>query len=178
VAFYQVPINLQNNPLNGNSDSFTLGTIRTHYESICENLTTVVGTINGANNTRDLGNIVPYGLTILQQSAPMTLAGYFMRSPTFNIFSSLNYNDREYNKFKYQLLDAVTKQNIEFNTTAQVLDTAIEEITLGRVETQPFYWSDMLPIGTVYTQIQTTVTPITGQVFDLTQVYNYNQTAL
>jgi hypothetical protein len=34
VAFYQVPINLEKNPLNGNSNSFTLGTIRTHYESI------------------------------------------------------------------------------------------------------------------------------------------------
>jgi hypothetical protein len=173
VAFYQVPINLQNNPLNGNSDSFTLGTIRTHYESICENLTTVSGTINGANNTRDLGNIVPYGLTILQQSAPLTLAGYFMRSPTFNVFSSLNYNDREYNKFKYQLLDAVTKQNIEFNTTAQVLDTAIEEITLGRVETQPFYWSDMLPSGAVYTTTNYTVSLTSTNTFDTVQVYNY-----
>ena len=41
VAFYQVPINLEKNPLNGNSNSFTLGTIRTHYESICENFTSM-----------------------------------------------------------------------------------------------------------------------------------------
>ena len=175
VAFYQVPINLQNNPLNGNSDSFTLGTIRTHYEGICENLNTVVGVINGANNTRDLGNIVPYGLTILQQSAPLTLAGYFMRSPSFNVFGALNYNDREYNKFKYQLLDAVTKQNIEFNTTAQVLDTAIEDITLGRVESQPFYWSDMLPGGAVYTTTNYTVSFTTTDTFDTVQVYDYTK---
>lgn len=173
VGFYQVPINLQNNPLNGNSDSFTLGTIRTHYESICENLTTLTGVINGANNTRDLGNIIPYGLTILQQSAPLTLAGYFFRSASYNIFSSLNFNDREYNKFKYQLLDSVTKQNIEFNTTAQVLDTALEEITLGRVESQPFYWSDMLPAGAVYTTTNYTVSLTTTDTFDTVQVYNY-----
>jgi hypothetical protein len=175
VAFYQVPINLQNNPLNGNSDSFTLGTIRTHYESICENLNTLVGVINGANNTRDLGNIVPYGLTILQQSAPLTLAGYFMRSPSFNVFGALNYNDREYNKFKYQLLDAVTKQNIEFNTTAQILDTAIEDTTLGRVESQPFYWSDMLPSGAVYTTTNYTVSLTTTDTFDTVQVYDYTK---
>ena len=175
VAFYQVPINLQNNPLNGNSDSFTLGTIRTHYESICENLNTLVGAINGANNTRDLGNIVPYGLTILQQSSPLTLTGYFMRSASFNVFGALNYNDREYNKFKYQLLDAVTKQNIEFNTTAQVLDTAIEDITLGRVETQPFYWSDMLPSGAVYTTTNYTVSLTTTNTFDTVQVYDYTK---
>ena len=173
VGFYQVPINLQNNPLNGNSDSFTLGTIRTHYESICENLITLTGVINGANNTRDLGNIIPYGLTILQQSAPLTLAGYFFRSASYNIFSSLNFNDREYNKFKYQLLDTVTKQNIEFNTTGQVLDTALEEITLGRVESQPFYWSDMLPAGAVYTTTNYTVSLTTTNTFDTVQVYNY-----
>lgn len=173
VAFYQVPVNLQNNPLNGNSESFTLGTIRTHYESICENLSTVKGTINGANNTRDLGNIVPYGLTILQQSAPMTLAGYFFRSTDYNIFNSLNFNDREYNKFKYQLLDAVTKQDIGFNTVSNILDTAIAEITLGRIETQPFYWSDMLPAGAVYTTTNYTVSLTTTDVFDTVQVYNY-----
>jgi hypothetical protein len=80
IAFYQVPINLEKNPINGNSNSFTLGTVRTHYESICENLTTLTGPINGANNTRDLGYIGQYGQIILQQSAPLVLTGYFNRS--------------------------------------------------------------------------------------------------
>ena len=69
VAFYQVPINLENNPFNDNSPSFTLGTVRRHYDSIGENLKALVGQINGANNTRDLGNIIPYGDVILQQSS-------------------------------------------------------------------------------------------------------------
>ena len=38
VGFYTVPANLESNAMNENSTSFTLGTIRTHYESICENL--------------------------------------------------------------------------------------------------------------------------------------------
>jgi hypothetical protein len=67
AAFYQIPVNLENNPLNGNSETFTLGTIRSHYQTIGENLLDIQGPIIGANNTRDLGNIVPYGLQILQQ---------------------------------------------------------------------------------------------------------------
>jgi len=173
TAFYQVPINLQNNPLNGNSPEFTLGTIRTHYESICENLITVQGPVNGSNNTRDLGNLVPYGLTILQQSAPMTLAGYFLRSPDYNIFASLSFAAREYNKYKYQLLDAVTQQTIGFDTISQILDTAIQNVTLGRVETQPFYWSDMLPSGAVYTTTTYTISYTDTGSFDTVQVYNY-----
>jgi hypothetical protein len=173
AAFYQVPSNLQNNPLNANSTSFTLGTIRQNYESICENLPGIQGAIAGANNTRDLGNIIPYGLTILQQSAPMTLAGYFLRSEEYNIFNALTYNSREYLKFKNIMLDNVTQQEINFQTTAQILDTAIEEINAGKVETQPFYWSDMLPSGAVYTENTYTVSFITSNVFDTVQVYNY-----
>ena len=174
TAFYQVPINLENNPLNGNSPSFTLGTIRTQYESICENLSTLVGPITGANNTRDLGNIVPYGLIILQQSAPLTMAGYFLRSEKFNIFASLQYNSNEYLKFKGQMLNAVTQQTIqESDTTSEVLDTVMADITLGRVEAQPFYWSDMLPAGMVYQATTYTVSNTTTDTFDTIQVYNY-----
>lgn len=173
VAFYQVPQNLSNNPLNSNSASFTLGTMRTHYESICQNLTDFQGAINGANNSRDLGNVVPYGQVILQQSSPLTLAGYFMRSPQYNIFGSLEYNSREYQKYKNQMLEAVTRQTIQYQTTSQVLDTVIAEITLGRTSSNPFYWSDMLPASALFTTTTYTVSYTTSSVFDTLQTYNY-----
>lgn len=173
TGFFQVPVNLDQNPFNRNSTFFTLGTIRTHYESICQNLTTFTGRINGANNTRDLGNIVPYGQIILQQSAPLTLAGFFARSEQYNIFAALEYNSREYQKFKNQLMEAVAQQNIEFFTAAQILDTAVASITLGRTEDSPFYWSDMLPSSSEFTTTVYTVSLISTNVFDTVQVYNY-----
>jgi len=174
VGFYQVPNNLQSNPLNANSPLFTLGTIRTHYESICQNLLTLSGKINGSNNTRDLGNIVPYGSIILQQSSPLTLAGYFMRSSSYNIFASLQYNSREYIKYKARMLDAVlTQENIAYKNTAEILDTAINDVTLGKVDTQPFYWSDMLPSGTTYASNTYTVGYTTLNTFDTVQIYNF-----
>ena len=173
VAFYQVPLNLNNNPLNSNSSNFTLGTLRTHYQSICQNLTTFSGAINGANNTRDLGNVIPYGQIILQQSSPLTLAGYFMRSQQYNVFGALEYNSREYQKYKNQMLEAVTRQTIQYETASQVLDTVIAEITLGRTSSNPFYWSDMLPASAVFTTTTYTVSYTTSQVFDTVQVYNY-----
>ena len=130
---------------NGNSTGFTLGTIRTHYESICQNLLTLSGPINGANNTRDLGNIGPHGLIILQQSAPLTLVGYFNRSKEYNIFASLQYNAREYQKFKNLMLNEVTNLTLQYETPAEILVEALANITAGRLESSPFYWSDMLP---------------------------------
>ena len=173
VAFYQVPVNLENNPLNQNSTYFTLGTIRAHYETIAENLKTIVGVVNGANNTRDLGNIIPYGQNILQQSAPMTLAGFFMRSTEYNVFNSLGYNSREYEKFKAQLLDTATRNDYTNYTIPDMLTAIITDITTGRTYNSPFYWTDMLPASSVFTQSVTTVTVLTTSVFDLSTTYDF-----
>jgi hypothetical protein len=173
-GFYQVPVNLENNPLNVNSSTFTLGTVRSHYGSIGENLLALQGPINGANNSRDLGNIVPYGLQILQQSSPLTLAGYFARNLEYDIFASIEYNMREYIKYKNLLLETVIRNEYNTNATiADILDLAIADITQGRTDINPFYWSDMLPSSAIYTQTQTTITPITTSVFDTVQTYDF-----
>ena len=178
AGFYEVPINLENNPLNGNSEQFTLGTIRNHYIGMAENLIELHGPAVGPNNTRDLGNIVPYGLQILQQSSPLTLTGYFMRDANYNIFASLAYNSTEYIKFKSQLLNAVTTFGIaDYDnwTVAQLLDASIAQITAGRTDLNSFYWSDMLPTGTVFTSNSYTVNPITTNRFNTVQTYNFTE---
>ena len=173
VGFYQVPINLENNPLNENSSMFTLGTIRAHYETIGENLLDISGPINGANNTRDLGNIIPYGMNILQQSSPMTLSGYFMRSKEYNIFAALDFNSREYIKFKNQLLDNVIRNDYSDQTVAGILTSAFSDLNDGKSNLNSFYWSDMLPVGSTNTQTVTTYTLISTPVFDLTTTYDF-----
>jgi hypothetical protein len=173
TAFYQIPVNLENNPLNGNSETFTLGTIRSHYQTIGENLLNIQGPIIGANNTRDLGNIIPYGLQILQQSSPMTLAGYFMRDKEYDIFAALEYNSREYIKFKSLLMETVVRNEYGNLSVSQILDSAIYEINKGRTNLNSFYWSDMLPTGAVYTQTETLITPITPVIFNTIQTYNF-----
>jgi hypothetical protein len=173
AAFYNVPINLQNNPFNQNSSTFTLGTVRSHYQSIAENLLGLQGPVNGANNSRDLGNIIPYGLNILQQSSPLTLAGYFMRSAQYNIFSSIAYNSREYEKFKAQLLDNVVRNDYTNYAIPEMLTAVIQDITAGRTASNSFYWSDMLPASNIFTEISVTYTPISVPTFDLTQTYDF-----
>lgn len=173
VGFYEVPVNLENNPLNKNSPTFTLGTVRSHYETIGENLKDIVGPINGANNTRDLGDIGRYGTNILQQSSPMTLAGYFMRSEQYNIFNALNFNSREYEKFKAQLLDTAVRNDYTNYNIPDMLTAVISDITTGRTQLNPFYWSDMLPASSVFSQTTTTYTPISTPVFDLSTTYDF-----
>jgi hypothetical protein len=173
VAFYQVPVNLENNPLNVNSDSFTLGTARSHYETICQNLLNIQGPINGANNSRDLGNLVPYGTNIIQNSSPMTLAGYFMRNAQYNIFSALAYNSREYEQYKAQLLNNVITNDYTNLPIPDMLTAVITNLVAGRTQLSPFYWSDMLPANQTYTQTIVTYTPISTPTFNLSTIYDF-----
>ena len=173
-GFYEIPANLENNPFNGNSKQFSLGTVRQHYSTICENLVDLQGPINGRNNTRDLGNIVPYGQLILQQSSPLTLAGFFLRNVNYDIFASLEYNSREYIKYKNKLLTEVTRLDLNGSETIpQILDLTISRITRSLTNLDPFYWSDMLPVGTNYTATTTVVNPITTNTFNTNQVYDF-----
>ena len=173
VGYYEVPINLENNPLNENSNVFTLGTIRTHYESIGENLRTIRGPIIGANNTRDLGNITRYGNIIVQHSSPLALTGVFLREQQFELFNSLEFNSREYAKFKAFLLDLTVQGDFENLTPTEVLDIVLQQISLGRSNISPFYWSDMITAGETYTERSVTYTNISTPVFDTTYTYSF-----
>jgi hypothetical protein len=175
TGYYQIPLNLENNPLNENSNIFTLGTIRTHYESIGQNLRNIQGPIIGANNTRDLGDIVKYGDIIVQHSAPLALTGTFLRQQQFELFNSIGYNSREYSKYKALLLDLAANGDFENLTPTEVLDQVLQEISLGRSDISPFYWSDMLPSGEVYTTTTITYTIISSPVFDLLNTYDFTQ---
>ena len=175
TAFFQIPSNLQNNALNQQVETVTLGTMRTHYDSICQNLIDIDGDINGSNNSRDLGRISAYGLNIVQQSAPLTLASYFLRDPAYDFFAALDFNSREYIKYKTQLLDVVANRDWGTLTAPDILVSTINEITLGRTQDNPFYWSDMLPARSVYTENVYTFTVISSKTFNTVRVYDFTQ---
>jgi hypothetical protein len=175
VGFYQVPLNLENNPLNENSERFTLGTIRTHYQSIGQNLRDIRGDIDGPNNSRDLGNILPYGDNIVQHSSPLALSGVFLRRQQYEVISAIEFNSREYQKYKALLIDLAGKGDFVNNTPTQVLDTVMTEIALTRSDVSPFYWSDMVPFGQNYTETVYTFSAISTSTFDTRQTYDYTQ---
>jgi hypothetical protein len=175
VAYYQVPVNLEYNPFNENSNSFTLGTVRKHYESIGQNLRNIEGPVVGANNTRDLGNIDRFGDVILQHSAPLTLTGVTLRQQQFEFFEALRFNNQEYSKYKTLLLNHAAEGNYVNLSPTQVLDDVLLELSLGRSDISPFYWSDMLPSGSTYIENNYTYGFISTPVFDTVQTYNFSQ---
>jgi hypothetical protein len=176
IAYYSIPINLSNNPLNGDPTIIDMGDIRPQYASMFTNNPNNQGNVFGSNNYRDLGNLVPYGNRIIQNSASLVLPATFLRKPDHNLFYSLMFNSREYIKFKTLLMDTVNNANYEQRYDPSfMLDDAIDIITASKSQEQPFFWSDMLPNKAPY--IQNTYrfqNQLDTSIFALSQIYNFD----
>jgi hypothetical protein len=96
-----------------------------------------------------------------------------MRSQQYNIFSALEYNSREYEQYKAQLLDAVIRNDYTNYTIPEMLTSVITGLVAGRTNLNPFYWTDMLPGNTVYTESTTVYSLISTPIFQLSTTYDF-----
>jgi len=173
VAYYEVPSNLESNIFSENSSTFTLGTIRNHYNRLVENVNGFSGEINGANNLRDQGYVPSYGDVIVQHSAPVAPAAFFLRNAEYDFFNSLDYNAKQYEKFKNQILNWVENNETYGLTAAEILDTALADINNGKSSNSTYYWSDMIPFGGDYAETTYTVSVISTRNYNTINVYDF-----
>lgn len=175
-AYYQIPSNLDHNPFNEDISKINLGDIRGHYKSICNNVPSISGPAFGPNNYRDLGNLVPYGTRIIQSSASIVNCAAFLRNTNNNFFNALNYNSNEYTKFKGLLIETLTNNEYTpLQTPAFILDDALDKLTESRVDTNPFFWSDMVPSKNAqFINTYVFKTELYTSVFNLNRIYDFS----
>lgn len=175
VGYYQIPSNFDHNPFNEENTTLNLGDLRGHYKSICNNIPTIVGSAFGPNNFRDLGNLVPYGTRIIQNSAPLIYPALFAKTSDFNFLTAIDYNSQQYTKFKISLMNIVDNNDyLSTQSDAYVLDDAINQLTANKDETNSFFWSDMLPtIGGHYERTYLFNNSVDTSVFPLTRLYDF-----
>lgn len=177
TAYYEVPINLQNNPFNADITTANVGDIRGQYQSIFYNNPNTTGNVFGSNNYRDLGNLVPWGTKIIQNSASLVLPGTFLRKGNHNLVDSLQYNSQQYITFKNLLVDTVNNTDYSvYQTPAVMLDDALDQITASKVDSGPFFWSDMLPNKSAYvTNTYTFANSLDLSIYPLTRIYDFTK---
>ena len=145
-GYYEIASNLEKNPLNQNVSEFTLGEVTDHVASITENLPTFNGIFPGTSNLRDIANQSKYGKKFVKHSAPLNLAMYSTLDRESNLIKSLRYARKEYSKFKRLFLETAETLGFE-GPTKQHVDRIIAQITKDKVNTMPFYFSDMIVHG-------------------------------
>jgi len=177
TAYYQIPINLSNNPFNEDVTTVNIGDIRGQYQSMFFNNPNTLGPVFGRNNFRDLGNLVPWGNRIIQNSASLVLPGTFLRKQNHNLFNSILYNSRQYITFKNLLIDTVN--NTDYNrmlSPAEMLDDAMDQITSTKTDSQPFFWSDMLPSKAPYiSNTYSFANTLDVSIYPLSRIYDFDK---
>ena len=176
-AFYVVPDNLNNNPLNEELTRANIGDIRAQYQDIFINAPATSGNIFGPNNFRDLGNLVQYGTKIIQNSASLVLPGAFLRNKNRNVFDAILFNSREYIKFKQLLINTVDNMDFEQRVfPSNILDNALDEITSAKSDSQAFFWSDMLPSKAPFrSNAYVFNNDLDSATYPLTKVYDFDK---
>ena len=161
-GFYEIPLNLQHNPLNSGLTTLTLGEVIDHVDSIVDNIymedadeieeldydietnITFVGTFPGASNLRDLGNITQYGTKFVQHSGPASISLYHITTETNNVIRAIQESRDKYIQFKKNFLSVALNLGIEATPSKQV-DLILEQINKDKSKTDPYYFSDMVP---------------------------------
>jgi hypothetical protein len=174
-AYYEYPPNLENNPFNTNITTLAIGDLRNQYRRIYTNAPGVVGEIFGNNNIHDLGDLNRYGDSIIQNSSSLVLPGTFLRKLDYNLFDSLQFNSREYIKYKTLLTDlAVSNDYSIYQSPDVILDDIIAQIAATKTGETAFFWSDMLVNRTPYViNNYTFQSPTNVANFQLSRVYDF-----
>lgn len=146
-GFYEIPNNLQNNPLNGDINNFTLGEVITHVDSIVDNLSNKFsGVFPGISNLRDLGDVSKYGSKFVRHSGPYGISMYHLTSDKFNIFQAIEESRDDYNRFKRNFITVAETLGVD-TTVKNHVDLILQYITKNIPNTAPYYFSDMVPFG-------------------------------
>ena len=167
---YELPMSLQNNPLNVNVTQFTLGEVIDHVDTIVEHITTFSGTYPCYSNLRDIGNVTPYGTRFVQHSGPMNLSLYHLGSQTANIIKALEKSRNDYGKFKRAFITFASESGID-TEVKQHVDFILQELAKDKTKTQSYYLSDMFAYAGA-NRSEYTVLDARVKIYPLTTAFN------
>jgi hypothetical protein len=153
-GFYEIPQNLESNPLNNNVLQFTLGEVNSHVESIVENNSAFEGIYPGPSNLRDQKFVSQYGTRFMQHSGPANLAIYHITNKTANVVKSIEFASKEYSKFKQQFIKESELTGFH-GSAAKHVDIIMNNLNKDKNQDFSFFASDMVAYKPSVTTVHT-----------------------
>ena len=183
LGFYEVPSNLDFNPLNQNfptvktnagpvPSAITLGQLRTHYNKLIENTTASPSTAV-PNQDRYLK---AQGGTLLQHSSPVVYGMTFLTNPTVSYVNGISLARQEYTRFKNKFLSLCESlRTLNYTNPQSGVDTILQNINSVKNSSFPWYYSDMIPQGSNYNEINYTVLNSRQTAYEISSIFNITQ---
>ena len=174
-AFYEVPLNLDLNTQNLDLTSITMGQVRNHLTTLGQNSKNLIGDANSANNFRDL-DYTSQGGSILQHSAPLAYANLFLTDEENNYISATRFAQHEYTRFKNKFIEtSATLDGVNPDDIIASVDLVLTDLNRIKNKTFPWYYSDMVPYGTIKTVVDNpgyTIFDPLVRTYEITSIFN------
>jgi hypothetical protein len=176
-GYYEPPLSLTNNPLNGPIASLTLSQLTDHVASMVYRSfnNDFVGEFPGSSNLRDLYDYAKYGMQLITNENPISFAHIFLGKKEHNVIDALRFAAEQYNQFKLNFLRTLGTITDQIDVVS-IVDTILLEIGQNNTPKESFFRSDMVGYGPAKTIREITVTnsyiseyPI-GVEFDLSKL--------
>ena len=176
-GYYETPLGLTNNPLNGNISNFTLTELADHLSSMTQEDPNFTGIFPGRNNLRDISGSEKYGKRLIANANPMAFAHMFIGKKEHNVVDSITKAADQYSQFKFAFLKQLQSVQDAISPVA-ALDIVLSELNLNKDILSPWYLSDMIAYGADVSIRNWTVTNSKNTVYPLSSDFDPNKLGL
>ena len=164
--YYETPLGLTNNPLNGPLASLTLSGFSDHLNSMIDRTTVDVN-----NNLRDVGDISSWGNRLISNSNPMSFAHFFIGKKEHSVIDALTKVADQYGQFKLSFLKKIAEIDQQLDPVA-IVDISLNEINAEKDIQSSYYLSDMVAYGSDKIVRTWSVTDSRNTVYPITTDYD------
>lgn len=145
-GYYETPLGLTNNPLNGSLLTVTLTDLQNHVNTMAEKSSDFAGVFPGSSNLRDLGNVETYGRRLIANVNPITFAQMFIGKKEHSVINALTKAADQYNHYKLGFLKQIFILGNQ-KDPVQAVDQALTAMNASMNTFSSYYLSDMVPYG-------------------------------
>jgi hypothetical protein len=165
MAFYEIPKNLDQNPLNESFETIALGQIRTHYNHLLENTSV-------SSRPKQDNYLKAQGGTLRQHSSPLVYAMTFLNDPQVNFINGLDLAKKEYSRFKNKFISLCsTLPGLDYNDPVSGVDAILQSINSVKNSSFPWFYSDMVPQGGNYNTLTYTVLNVRQTNYEIGKIF-------
>ena len=165
-SYYETPLGLTNNPLNGPLASLTLSEFADHVNSMISRADITVD-----NNLRDIEDISAYGKRLISNANPMAFAQFFIGKKEHSVIDALTKVADQYSQFKLSFLKKIAEIDQQLDPV-NIVDLALNEINAEKDLQSSYYLSDMVAYGSDKIVRTWTVIDSRNTVYPITTDYN------
>jgi hypothetical protein len=173
-GFYEPPVNLLNNSENNDLQTFTLGSVSSHVQTIFENDIRVEGKFNNTSNARDVSDLYKFGNRYVKHQGSLLPAIFGLVDAESNVIKSIRKNALDYSVFKQQFLQVFEATEVTGNPADDV-DAMLYSMSLNKNTESAYYYSDMAGFGRSLTKTEYTVNAFEQQIFGIQSNYNLTE---